>query len=106
MEMPLRFNIADERLSYSGQQQEFPFDPDRILEFNHRHKAVLSNYDISLQSCSIVTLADQINHKSNLGALRNRQVRQAVILAAALPAVAVALRGRGSLARLPKDQQT
>lgn len=106
MKNNLRFNIADQRLSYGGRQQELRFDADRIVEFNHRHSAVLVNYDISLKSCSIITLCDQVNHKSNLGALRNRQLRQSVILSAALSAVAVALNGRGSLNSIPKDQVT
>ncbi len=106
MEKSLRFNIADQRLSYRGKQQELSFDQDRIIEFNHRHKAVLANYDVSLNSCKIITLCDRINYKSNLGTLRNRQVRQSVVLAAALPAIAVGLHGRGSLNRFPKEQQT
>lgn len=106
MENDLCFNIADQRPSYRGEQKELIYDSDRIIEFNHRHKAVLSNYDIFLESCKIITICDQINHKSNLGALRNRQVRQSVILAAALSAMAVGLHGRGSLNRIPKDKWT
>ena len=102
----LRFDIADQRLTYSGRQDKMFFENDRILEFNHRHKAVLNNYDLSLVSCEIMTLSENINPHSNLGALRNRQVRQSVILSAALSAAAVALYGRGSLVRLPKEQQT
>jgi len=106
MENNLRFDIADQRLAYRGRQDEFSFGQGRIIEFNHRHKSVLSNYDISLESCSIITLCDRVNYKSNLGALRNRQVRQSVILSAALSAIAVGLHGRGSLNNVPKDQVT
>ncbi len=103
MDNSLRYNIADQRLAYSGKQTELAFDVDRVIEFNHRHKAVLSSYKLSLESCSIITLADQINYRSNLGALRNRQLRQSVTLSAGLAAIAVGLHGRGSLNRVPKD---
>ena len=106
MSSSLRFDIADKRLAYSGRQDKMSFEQDRILEFNHRHKAVLNNYDLSLDSCDIITLSEHINPHSNLGALRNRQLRQSVILSAALSAMAVSVYGRGSLARLPKEQQT
>jgi fructose-1,6-bisphosphatase/sedoheptulose 1,7-bisphosphatase-like protein len=102
----LRQNIADQRLVYSGKQTELSFDRDRILEFNHRHQAILANYDLALESCSIVNLCDQINQKSNLGALRNRKVRQSVVLSAALSAIAVGLHGRGSLNAVPKEHAT
>ena len=102
----LRANIADQRLTYKGKQKELTFDPDRILEFNHRHHAVLRNYDIVLESCKIITLSDRINSKSNLGALRNRKIRQSTVLAAALSAVSVGLHGRGSLKEVPKEQIT
>ncbi len=102
----LRFNIADERLKYEGKQKRFTFDSDRIIEFNHRHKAALKSYDLSMEACDIITLANRVNYESNLGALRNRQVRQSVTLSAALAAIAVALHGRGALNSYPPDQQT
>ncbi len=102
----LRFNIADRRLTYHGVQRPLVFDNDRIVEFNHRHKAALGNYELTLTACSVITLCDRFNHRSNFGTLRNRQVRQAVPLAAALSAVAVGLNGRGSLKRYPPEQQT
>jgi hypothetical protein len=105
MSSNLRANIADQRLTYHGKQKELAFDKDRILEYNHRHNAVLRNYDLHLDSCHILTLSDRINSKSNLGALRNRKVRQSVVLSAALSAVAVGLHGRGSLNDYPKDKQ-
>lgn len=106
MKNDLRFDIADQRLKYSGKRKELEFNKDRVIEFNHRHKAVLGNYDLMLEACKITTLADRINLKSNLGALRNRQVRQSVILSAALSAVAVALHGRGALNLVPNDHIT
>lgn len=106
MSSNLRANIADQRLTYHGKQKELAFDKDRVLEYNHRHHAVLANYDILLESCQILTLSDRINSKSNLGALRNRKVRQSVVLSAALSAAVVGLHGRGSLNDYPKEKQT
>lgn len=102
----LRYNIADERLSYRGTKNDFVFNQDKIIEFNHRHKAVLDNYNVDLDSLTITTLCDKISYNSNLGALRNRQVRQSVTLSAALAAIAVGLHGRGSLNSVPKDHVT
>ena len=102
----LRFNVADQRLTYNGKMDTFEFDADRCIEFNHRHKSVLAHYDIQLSGCDIITLCDQINYRSNLGSLRNRQLRQSVILSAALSAAAVGLHGRGSLNEYPEEQQT
>ncbi|UCG60335.1 MAG: fructose-bisphosphatase class II [Candidatus Zixiibacteriota bacterium] len=106
MQDKLRYNIADERLSYRGKKDDYVFNQDKIIEFNHRHKAVLENYDITLDALTIMTLCDRISYNSNLGALRNRQVRQSVTLSAALSAIAVGLHGRGSLNDVPKDHVT
>ena len=106
MENDLRFNIADKRLGYTGKQDLHEFNKDRIIEFNHRHRSVLNNYDISLEKGSVRVLDDKINKRSNLGALRNRQLRESVVISAALSAVGVALLGRGSFAALPKEEAT
>ena len=106
MDNNLRQNIADQRLSYQGKIDQLLFDQDRIIEYNHRHKSVLTNYDMSLASCRIFNICDQVNNKSNLGVLRNRKVRQSVVLSAALSAIGVSLHGRGSLNKIPKEQQT
>jgi fructose-1,6-bisphosphatase/sedoheptulose 1,7-bisphosphatase-like protein len=106
MDNNLRFNVDDKRLEYTGKSEEEVFSPDDLVELNHRHKAVLANYDLEVESCRIITLSDQINFKSNLGVLRNRQVRQSTIFAAALSAVAVGLHGRGSLNSVPEDKIT
>ena len=102
----LRFNVDDERLEYTGLQKEFSLNKDRIIEFNHRHMAVLKSYDLLLEECTIITLADEINNHSNLGALRNRQLRQSIILSAALSAIAVGVNGRGRLNDFPKEEHT
>jgi fructose-1,6-bisphosphatase/sedoheptulose 1,7-bisphosphatase-like protein len=106
MQNNLRNNIADQRLSFAGQPSELVFDQDRIIEFNHRHKFILSNYEMGLTSCRIMNLCDTINNKSNLGVLRNRKVRQSVVLAAACSAISVSLHGRGKLNKFPKEEQT
>ena len=102
----LRFDIADQHLSYSGREDPLQFDRNLILEFNHRHRDVLALYDITLEDCTLLMLEDRINKRSNLGAFRNCQLRQSVILSAALSAVAVSLHGRGSLNKIPGDQAT
>ncbi len=102
----LIFDVADKRLIYNGEQSEEIFNKDQIMEFNHRHKAVMSNYDLKLKKCKIITLCDKVNTKSNLGAMRNRQVRQSVILSAALSAVGVGLHGRGSLNAVAQEHVT
>ncbi len=104
MSQKLRFNIDDERLKYTGQKKEVSLNQDRIIEFNHRHWSVLKGYDLQLEECSIITLDDEINNKSNLGALRNRQLRQSVILSAAFSAIAVGMKGRGDLNNYPKEE--
>jgi len=106
MNEELRYNIADQRLSYSAKSDVLPFNSDRLVEFNHRHNRVLSNYELTLEDCTLITLPDPISNNSNLGALRNRQVRQSVMLSAALSAAAVGLHGLGSLNEYPKDQVT
>lgn len=100
----MRFNIADKRIDFKGQQMPQPFDKDFIAGFNHRHRVIFGNYDIHLVSGEILPLCNRINNQSNLGALRNRQLRESVILAAGLSAVAVALHGRGRLSEIPKDK--
>ncbi len=102
----LRYNIADERLAYQGKKDDYKFNQDKLIEFNHRHMAVLNNYDIALDALTITTLCDKFSPNSNLGALRNRQVRQSVTLSAALSAIAVGLHGCGSLKSVPKDHIT
>ncbi len=102
----LRYNVADQKLTYSGPTTEFGFEKDRVIEFNHRHRAVLANYGLEMESCAILNLSNRINPQSNLGALRNRQVRQSVIVAAAMSAVSVGLHGRGSLNEVPKHLVT
>ncbi len=106
MDNDLRFNIGEKRIDYNGHREELDFDEDRIIEFNHRHKHVLHNYDISLESCKIYTLFDKVSFRSNLGALSNRQVRQSVVLSAALSAVAVCIDGRASAKNYSEDKLT
>jgi len=106
MDKNLRASIADHRLSYKGKKDEQIFNADQIIEFDYRHKAVLENYDLLLESCRVLNLCDRTSYDSNLGALRNRKLRQSVILSAALSAVAVGLHGRGSLNEYPEEKHT
>jgi fructose-1,6-bisphosphatase/sedoheptulose 1,7-bisphosphatase-like protein len=102
----LKFNIADERLAYHGPKQDDKYTKDNIVEFNQRHHKVLGEFGLQMTECTVSHIDNDINDRSNLGALRNRQIRESVKLAAALSAVAVGLHGRGSFTALPKNQQT
>ncbi|HHI02159.1 MAG TPA: hypothetical protein ENL22_01390, partial [candidate division Zixibacteria bacterium] len=102
----MRFNIGNQRLKYEGVEKALSYNNDRIIEFNHRHRTVLANYDITLKKATIFSLDDRINSQSNLGALRNRQLRESGIVSAALSAVGVALHGRGALNDIPSEQRT
>jgi len=106
MDSNLRFNIGNQRLKYKGVEKALSYNNDRIIEFNHRHRTVLANYDITLKKATIFSLDDRINSQSNLGALRNRQLRESGIVSAALSAVGVALHGRGALNDIPSEQRT
>jgi hypothetical protein len=102
----MRFNIADQRIEFKGTRQPQPFDKDFVSGFNHRHRAIFGNYDLYLVSGEILPLCDRINNQSNIGALRNRQLRESVVLAAGLSAIAVGLHGRGSLSEVPQKEAT
>ncbi len=105
MENSLRFSIEDHRLSYQGSEHVIHMEPNRIASFNHTHETVLRPYNLQLKEASIATISSAINTKSNLGTFCNRKLREAAVLAAALPAAAVGVHGRGSLNTVPKDKQ-
>ncbi len=102
----LRFNIGDQRLEYKGKKEDREFTKNNIQEFNQRHYTVLSRYSLELVANKVCVLDGKINNKSNLGALRNRQIRESVKLSAALSAAAVGLHGFGSAARLSEEDRT
>lgn len=102
----LRYNIADERLTYKGKLESYCLNSDRLIEFNQRHLEVLRRYKLKVEKCEIFDIDDHGNSVSNLGVLRNRQVRQSVILSAALSAIAVGLNGRGKLFDYPEAEHT
>lgn len=106
MSSNLRYDLSEERLSYTGPSIRKEFSNERIWEFNHSHRRVLGNYDLTLVSGTEVCLHEQTNKNSNLGTLRHRQLRHSVILSAALSSVAVSLHGRGSILSYPEDQIT
>jgi len=106
MSSPLRYNISDARLVYSGRNDPAEMSKDKVLTFNLRHKEVLSFYGLELCKGTVFIVDDRVNAKSNLGVFRSKQLRQAVVLAAALPAAAVMLHGFGSLQKVPNDLQT
>jgi len=106
MKTELRYDIADRRIEYHGMKETHPFNKNRVLEFNHRHESVLRNYELELAEAEVSVLSEHINPQSNLGALRNRQLRESVVLAAALAAAAVGVNGRGSLNSYADDEIT
>lgn len=106
MSNSLRFNIAEERLQYTGCHEPKEMNKDKISTFNLRHQEVLDFYGLELANGTVFVIDDRVNGRSNLGVFRSKQLRQAVVLAAALPAVAVFLDGFGALLDVPKDLQT
>ncbi len=105
MNNDLRFNIADKRLAYNGDKTTIAIDDDYLIEFNQLHHKVLDQYKLSLVEGSITRISEHISTRSNLGALRNRQLRQSVILSAALSAAAVRLTGFGAFVKFPEEQR-
>jgi len=79
---------------------------EKISTFNLRHREVLDFYGLELAEGTVFVIDDRVNGRSNLGVFRGKQLRQAIILAAALPAVAVAIDGFGALNNVPNDLQT
>ena len=106
MTTPLRFDVADRPLRYAGGADLHCYEPERIASFNQRHQEVLGAYRLELTGLDVHVLDATLNGRSALGAFTNKQLREAVILAAALPAAAVVLHGFGALARLPPAEQT
>jgi len=102
----LRYDIADSRLIYNGSHEPLEMSKDKISTFNFRHQEVLGFYGLELAKGTVFTIDNRINGSSNLGVFRSKQLRQAVILAAALPAAAVVIDGFAALQKVPKDLQT
>lgn len=106
MSNPLRYDIGDVRLAYSGRHEAMELSKDKVSTFNLRHQEVLNFYGFELVGGTVFVIDDRVNGHSNLGVFRSKQLRQAVILAAALPAAAVVIDGFGALNKVPKDLQT
>ena len=106
MSNPLRYNIANERLSYTGRHESRVMEEGKVSTFNSRHREVLDFYGLELAEGTVFVIDDRVNGFSNLGVFRSKQLRQGVILAAALPAAAVALDGFHALKNIPEEEQT
>lgn len=106
MSSPLRYDIAESRLTYTGRHDPIEMSKDKISTFNLRHKEVLGFYGLELASGTVFIIEDRVNGLSNLGVFRSKQLRQGVILAAALPAAAVVIDGFGALANVPQEEQS
>jgi hypothetical protein len=102
----LRYNIADQRLSFTGSKTTMLIDDAFLIEFNQLHSKVLDHFDLNLIEGYINKISEKVNNNSNMGAFRNRQLRQSVILSAALSAAAVRLKGFGALNNYPEGQRT
>jgi fructose-1,6-bisphosphatase/sedoheptulose 1,7-bisphosphatase-like protein len=102
----LRSDIAEARLTYEGRYEARVMSNEKISTFNMRHQEVMDFYGLELASGTVFIIEDRVNGLSNLGVFRSKQLRQGVILAAALPAAAVALNGFGALKDVPKEEQT
>jgi len=103
---PLRYHIADAKLTYTGHYEPIKMSKEKVSTFNLRHKEVLDFYGLEFVQGTVFVIDDRVNGRSNLGVFRSKQLRQAVILAAALPAAAVAIHGFGALNKVPKDLHT
>ena len=92
MSNPLRYDIAESRLAYDGRREPLEMSKAKVSTFNSRHLEVLSFYGLELAHGTVFTIDDRVNGLSNLGVFRSKNLRQGVILAAALPAAAPPLR--------------
>lgn len=106
MSNKLRYHITDAKLTYKGRHEQMKMSREKVSTFNQRHKEVLHFYGLEFVDGTVFMIDDRVNGRSNLGVFRSKQLRQAVILAAALPAMAVGIHGFGSLNNVPKDLQT
>ena len=102
------FNVADKKIVYDGFCEAVDLSKDKVASFNGRHKEVMEFYKLELVKGTIFVLDNKGNKekKSNIGAFRGKQLRQSVNLACSLPAIAVALSGRGAIKKIDKDLQT
>lgn len=102
----LRSDIAEARLTYEGRYEAREMSNEKVSTFNLRHQEVMDFYALELVKGTVFIIEDRVSGLSNLGVFRSKQLRQGVILAAALPAAAVAIDGFGSLKDVPKEEQT
>ena len=102
----LRSDIAEAQLTYDGRYEAREMSNEKVATFNLRHQEVMDFYGLELAKGTVFIIEDRVNGLSNLGVFRSKQLRQGVILAAALPAAAVVIDGFGSLKDVPKDEQT
>ncbi len=106
MSSSLCYDIAEVRLAYEGRHDPVEMSKEKVYTFNLRHQEVLSFYGLELAHGTVFIIEDRVNGLSNLGVFRSKQLRQGVILAAALPAAAVVIDGFAALKDVPKDRQT
>ena len=102
----LKFNVAHQAPRMTREFPSEEFSRPRLNAFNERHHEILERYRLKAASIRHIRISETTTGRSNLGVFRNKQLNQSVLLSAALPAVAVALTGRGAFAALPEGERT
>ena len=72
MSNPLRYHIADVKLTYTGRHEPMEMGKEKIATFNQRHKEVLGFYGLELLDGRVFIIDDHVNEQSNLGVFRSK----------------------------------
>jgi len=56
---PLRYNVADARLSFSGRHEPISMTKDKVSTFNLRHQEVLSFYGLELIDGTVFMMGER-----------------------------------------------
>jgi hypothetical protein len=61
MNNPLRYNIADERLTYNGNSEPIEMNESKVSSFNFRHQEVLNFYGLELAEGTVFMIDEKVN---------------------------------------------
>ena len=61
MSNPLRYDIGDARLAYSGRHEAMELSKDKVSTFNLRHQEVLNFYGFELVGGTVFVIDDRVN---------------------------------------------
>ena len=61
MNNPLRYHIADVRLTYNGRHEPMEMSKEKISTFNLRHREVLDFYGLELAEGTVFVIDDRVN---------------------------------------------